>query len=801
MTAATLAREIPPSPIGQPVRRLEDARFLTGRGRYVDDLEPHGATYAVFRRSVHAHARLLRVDTTAARAMPGVLAILTGADWQAAGLGSFEVWSPVRSSDGTTIEPQTHPILATDRVHYVGQPIALVVAETPHQAQDAMEQIDVDYDPLAAVTTPAASLEANAPRLHRALESNLAFEVKLGDEAATRAAFDRAHHVTELTLVNNRVTANPLEPRALVGQYDPGTDEYTLFASHQAPHILRRELAEGSLRHPEHKIRVVSPDVGGGFGMKVANHPEDPAVLWASRVTGRPVKWTCTRSEAQISDVQARDHFTRCRMAFGPAGEILAIEADTIASLGAFQTRLGASIPAQFYSRTLIGLYRTPAAFCRVRGAYTNAPPIQAYRGAGRPEAVYVLESLLENGAREMGIDVCEIRRRNFIPVSAFPYDTPLGLTYDTANPEGLLIEAEKLFGYAASRERQRRHNASGARTRIGIGAACFADCVGTPSKIMAAYGRKKVGGWDSATIRIMPTGKVEVLAGSHSHGQGHATAYAQVVADRLGCDVPDVSVIEGDTARVQFGWGTWGSRSTVTTGMAVERAAAQLGAKCKRIAAELLECAPSDLDRTRQGYLLKGTDRAVTWQQVIDAAYQGGALPEGMDPGLEQIVIHDPPDRATSSGFHLCEVAVDLDTGRVTIRRYAVIDDCGKIINPMIIEGQAHGGLAQGIGQALMEDCVFHPQTGQPLAGSFMDYSMPRASDFPFFDTGVQETPCPSNALGAKGAGESGTIGALGAVRNAVVDALWDLGVRHVPMPMTPARVWEAIRNAGAKA
>jgi aerobic carbon-monoxide dehydrogenase large subunit len=800
MNREAMEHQIPASPLGQPVRRLEDIRFLTGRGRYVDDIVPHGAAYAVFCRSDHAHARLARIDTSEARQMPGVLAVLTGSDWAEAGLGRFEVWSPVRSRDGSTAEPKTQPILATESVHYVGQPIALVIAESLPQAQDAAERVEIDYVSLEPVVAPAAAVEPGAPVLHTELGSNLAYDVEVGDEQATRDAFKRAFHVTELTLVNNRITANPIEPRALVAQYDAGTDEFTLFASHQAPHILRRELAEGSLRHPEHKIRVVAPDVGGGFGMKVANHPEDPAVLWASKVTGRPVKWTCTRSEAQLADSQARDHFTRCRMAFDAEGRILALEADTCASLGAFQTRLGASIPAQFYSRTLIGLYTTPAAWCRVRGVYTNTPPIQSYRGAGRPEAVYVLESLLENGAREMGIDICEIRRRNFIPASAFPYATPLGLTYDSGNPEGLLREADKLFDYAATRERQRRHNASGARTRIGIGAACFADCVGTPSKIMAAYGRKKVGGWDSATVRIMPTGKVEVLAGSHSHGQGHATAYAQVVADRLGCPVPDVNVVEGDTARVQFGWGTWGSRSTVTTGMAVEKAAAQLHLKCTRIAAKLVECDPGDLERTVEGYRIIGTDRSVTWGEVIGAAYQGGALPQGMDPGLELAVVYDPPDRATSSGFHFCEVAVDLETGRVSVQRYTAIDDCGRIINPMIIEGQAHGGLAQGIGQALMEDCVFDPATGQPLAGSFMDYAMPRASDFPFFDTGVQETPCPSNVLGAKGAGESGTIGALGAVRNAVVDALWDLGVRHVQMPMTAARVWEAINAAGAK-
>lgn len=781
--------------VGQSLPRLEDRRFLTGRGNYVDDIVPHGATWAVFFRSPHAHARLVSLDVQAARSMPGVHAVLTGRDWQAAGLGGFVVWSPVRNVDGVDRENKTQPVLAVDKVCYVGQPIAIVVAETPELALDAAEAIEAEFEPLPALVNTARALDADAPRIHESLDDNIAFVSEIGDRQAVEQAFARAAHVTSLTLTNNRITANPMEPRAVLATYDAGTDQYTLWSSHQAPHLLRRDLCENVLRHPEHRFRVISPDVGGGFGMKVANHPEEPAVAWAARVVGRPVKWTCTRSEAQISDAQARDHHTHARMAFGADGEILAIDVDTIASLGAFQTRMGASIPAQFYARSIVGLYRTPAAYCRVRGVYTNAPPVQAYRGAGRPEAAYVVETLLENGAREMGIDILAMRERNFIRAEEFPYAMPLGLVYDTGDPHGLLQKALDLFDYARLREEQGRSREG--KVVVGIGASSFIDCVGTPSKAMIGYGRRKVGGWDAATIRILPSGKVTVLAGTHSHGQGHATSYAQIAADRIGCPIEDVEVVEGDTERVPFGFGTWGSRSMVTAGLAVERAASLLGRKCRDIAAHVLECEADDLERELEGFRIRGTDRAISFLEVVELAYQGGNLPDGMEPSLEQMSFYDPVDRSYASGFHLCAVRVDTETGRISLLKYVSIDDCGTIVNPLIIEGQAHGGIAQGLGQALMEACVFDESSGQPLAGSFMDYAMPRASDFPMFDIDTQETPSPSNALGVKGAGESGTIGALAAVRNAVVDALWHLGVRHVDMPMTPARVWAAIRDA----
>jgi carbon-monoxide dehydrogenase large subunit len=782
--------------MGQPVRRLEDRRFLTGRGRYVDDLSLPGTAQAVYVRSDRPHARILSLNIAEAALQPGVLAILTGADWQAAGLGHYVVWSPVKSSDGVERPVLTQPILALDEVAYVGQPIALVVAETREQALDAVERVEIRYEDLPFVTETANSLAPGAPLAHSGLESNLAFTVDVGDRAAVEKAFARAAHTTELVLTNNRITANPLEPRAILAAYDEATDHYTIWVTHQAPHLLRRDLAENTLLHPEHKIRVIAPDVGGGFGMKVANHPEEPALLFASRVVGRPVRWTSTRSEGLISDAQARDHATTCRMAFDSDGRILALWADTIASLGAYQTRMGASIPAQFYSRALVGLYTTPNLFCRVRGVYTNAPPVQAYRGAGRPEAVYVVESLLENGAREMGIDVREIRSRNFIRTEDYPYRTPLDIVYDSGNPQGLLEKALGLFDYESLRREQKRRRDAG-RELLGIGLAGLADCLGTPSKAMAAFGRKVVGGWDSAHVRIHPNGQVTVLAGSHSHGQGHATTFAQIVASRLHCPIDSVEVVEGDTDKVQYGHGTWGSRSTVTTGIAVAKAAELLALKCRRIAAHLLESEADAVAFSDGVFRAVGTNRSVPARDVHRAAYQGGNLPPNLEPGLEQLAFHDPAERVCSSGLHICAVLVDPETGQVRIRKYVAIDDCGTVINPMIVEGQAQGGIAQGIGQALMEDCTFDHSTGQPLAGSFMDYAMPRASDFPDFDTGVQESPSPHNPLGVKGAGESGTIGALAAVRNAVVDALWPLGVRHVDMPMTPARVWQAIEAA----
>jgi carbon-monoxide dehydrogenase large subunit len=783
--------------VGKAQERVEDRRFLTGRGRYVDDVPVAGATYAAFVRSPHPHARIRRVDARAATALPGVLAIVTGEDWNAAGLGGMVLWSPVGSTDGKERPHATRPILSRDKVRFVGEPVAMVIAESKLAALDGAEAVEVDYEILPSVTDTAEALNDNAPLVHDAHGSNLIFVRELGDRAAMEAAFASAHHVTELDVRIPRLSANPIEPRASIGIYDPAAERYTLWASHQSPHLLRRALADETLKHPEHKIRVISPDVGGGFGMKVVDYPEDALVLWGSKLVGRPVRWTATRSESLLSDAHGRDHATRCRMAFDRDGRILAIAADTIASLGAYETHRGASVPAFFYGNVMVGLYKTPIVYCNVKGVHTNTSPVHAYRGAGRPEAVFVLERLLENGARELGIDALEIRARNLIAAGEFPYKTPVGLTYDSGNPPGLLAKLRKLANYESLRTEQVRLRAQG--ILMGIGAAAWIDSVGAPSKAAGAFGRK-IGGWDSATVRVHPSGKVTVLAGSHSHGQSHATTFAQIAAERLKCDIADVEVIEGDTDLVQFGHGTFGSRSTVTTGMAIVKASDQVVAKCAKIAAFLLECAEADVVHEPRQFRIQGTDRTISFAEAAETAYHGAHYPEGLELGLEVTAFYDPLDRSFSSAMHLAIVTVDPRTGRVALRDYCAVDDCGTVINPMVLEGQVHGGIAQGIGEALMEEMLYDPASGQVITGTFMDYAMPRAGDFPLFKLDQQETPTPNNALGCKGGGESGVIGAPAAIVNAIVDALWHLGVRRLDMPASPAQVWTAIEAARAR-
>ena len=780
--------------VGKPLKRREDAKFLTGKGRYVDDILPPQTCFVAFVRSPHASARLVGIDTAAASTMPGVLAVLTAEDAKTFGLGSLPIVSPVLSRDGSYMVEKLRPVITSDCVRYVGEIVACVVAETRHQAMDAIEAVEVRYEVLRSVTDTARALDADAPLVHADIGTNLAFDVDIGDERLVNQAIADAAHVTELSLVNNRITANSLEPRTVLGEYDESTDHYTLHSSSQIPHLLRRWLAQHSLNHPEHQIRVIAPDVGGGFGMKVAHYPEEAIVLWAAKVVGRPVKWTSTRSEALISDAHARDHVTKCKMAFDADGHITGIHCDTIASLGAYLTPFGASIPAHYYGRLLVGLYKTPQVYCRVKGVYNHNVPTEAYRGAGRPEAIFVLERLLENGAREMGIDVCDLRARNFIQVNEFPYPTPLDIKYDSADPPGLLDKVVKLSSYQDLRREQERLREQG--ILLGIGLATFIDCAGAPSRVAAKIGRR-IGGWDSAFVRVHPSGKVNVFCGTHSHGQGHATSFTQIAADRLGIDIENIELVEGDTDRCPYGFGTWGSRSLITSGMAIVSASDRVIEKAKRLAAHLLECTEQDVEYVRGEFRVKGTDHKKTFAEIASSAYHGASYPEDFELGLEETVFYDPLDRNFPSGMHLAVVLVDQHTGQVRVRDYYVIDDCGTIINPMIVEGQVHGGLAQGIGQALMEDCTYDHATGQPLSGSFMDYAMPRATDFPSFQLQSQVTPTPNNALGVKGSGESGTIGAPAAVANAVVDALWHLGVRHIDMPMNSRNVWRACRGA----
>ena len=780
--------------IGKAVTRREDERFLRGRGTYVDDVGLPDMAYAAFVRSPHAHAKIRGFVTDKAKAIPGVLAVLTAADWSEQGLGESPCLWDLPQRTGEPMARIMRPILTADRARYVGDTVALVVAENQFTARDAAEAVEVDYDVLPANADTARALDPDTAILHEDHGTNLAFDWEVGDEKATEAAFTSAAHVTRLELRNNRLAPSCMEPRAVVGHYDAVRDHYTLWTSSQAPHMVRRWLAENSLFIPEHKIRVISPDVGGGFGQKLWHYPEESTVLWASVAVGRPVRWNATRSETFVVDAHARDHVTTCEMAFDKDGTILAVRADVLSNLGGYLSPSGSCI-APYGLVMLPGIYQTAIAYGRARGVYTNTTPVDAYRGAGRPECLYLIERLIENGAKELGIDPYEIREKNLIQGEQFPYTTPTGVTYDSGDPPSLLAKLTALGQYDELRAEQECLRGEG--ILMGIGLAGFVDGAGFgPSRQVAAAGGQW-GTWDSANIRIHPTGKVTVNCGSHNHGQGHSTSFAQVMADNLGCDIDDVEVVEGDTDRIPYGTGTYASRSMSITGSAIAVGGERIITKGKILAAHLLEAATEDIDYDEGAFVVKGTDRKLTFNDIAHAAYYGADYPEGFELGLDETVFFDPPEFNYPEAIHLCTVLIDPETGQVTLRDYFAADDVGVVINPIIVEGQIHGGLAQGIGQALMEDCAYDAESGQLLAGTFMDYGMPRASDLPTFGLTGIETPAPDNPIGVKGAGESGTIGAPSAIGNAVIDALWHLGVRHIEMPFTPGRVLAAIQAA----
>ncbi|MBM3510328.1 MAG: xanthine dehydrogenase family protein molybdopterin-binding subunit [Alphaproteobacteria bacterium] len=784
--------------IGQSVRRREDAKFLTGGGRYVDDIVLPGMAFAVFLRSTHAHALIRRLDITAAKTRPGVLAVITAEDWHRAKLGKFEMVHPMPFSDGRPANEEVRPSLTGvgERVRHVGEAIALVVAETRHQAQDGVEAIEIEFEPLPALVDTGRALDPDAPILHERFGTNLIYEVVRGDKAKTDAAFARARHITALDVNTQRVAGSPIEPRVYIGDYDRIADRYTLYATSQTPHFYRQWLAKYILFVPESKVRVVSPDVGGGFGLKAHGNPDAGVVAWAAKVTGRPVKWVSTRGEALMTDCQARDHVTRARMGFDQDGFVIALEVDTIAAFGGYLSNFGPSIPGNSYPQTITGLYKTPNLYFRVRGVYTNTVPTDAYRGSGRPEATWVNERLFENAAREMGVDVVELRRKNLIQKQEFPYKTPVGRTYDSGDPPLLLAKLEKLARYQQLRAEQRTLRARG--VLMGIGVAAFLDKSGTGNSRNLASKGAKHGAYEVATVRIHSDGKATVLCGSHSHGQGHDTTFCQIAADYLGIPLEDITLVQGDTDRVTMGCGTWGSRSTTMAGSAIVQASERVIGKAKRLAAHLLECAEADVDYRDSRFTVKGTNRSVTFAEVADQAYYGGNYPaENFELGLEETVFYDGTDTNDPQAMHLVSILVDIETGRIKLRDYFTVDDAGVVINPLLVEGQVHGGLGQGIGQALMEEVTYDRTSGQLLSGSFMDYAMPRAEDFCDFKLDFISSPAPSNPLGVKGGSETGTIGAPAAIGNAVVDALWDLGVRHVPQPLTPERVWRAIADA----
>jgi aerobic carbon-monoxide dehydrogenase large subunit len=790
--------------IGQSVRRKEDARLLTGRGTFVDDVALPNTAHAAFLRSPHAHARIVRIDLTHAASLPGVLRILTAQDWAAAGLGELNVRHPMPFYDGRRSNTVNRPVLASQEVRHVGDNVALIVADTLDQALDAAAAIEVEYEALPAWVELRSALDAQAPLVHRSLGTNLHLERRIGNEAEVLNALKSCHHVAELETSANRLAPSSIEPRAYLGWYDPARDSYTLWTTSQTPHMVRSWLAEDSLKVPEHKIRVVAPDVGGGFGMKLYHYPEQPAVLWASKLVGRPVRWTSSRSEALCSDTQARDHYSKARMGFDREGRIKAFYVDTIANMGAYESTFASSICAGAYPSVLAGPYANRNLFVRVRTAYTNTVPIDAYRGAGSPEAICIIDRLLEMAAHQMGIDVTELRLRNFIQPDEFPYRSPTGTTYDSGNYPGLLQKLTEISGYTALREEQARLRKQGVLMGIGIASFIESNGGGMSSRRVTALGNSH-GTWEVATVRVHPTGKVTLMAGTHSHGQSHETVYAQIAADYLGCPIEDIDVVEGDTDRIPFGNGTWGDRSLVTAGAAVKIAAERVIAKGKRLAAHLLECAAEDLEYADGRYVVRGTDRTIPFAEVARQAYLGANYPSsGFELGLEETAVYDQPMEPspaapTSAAAHLAVVIVDRDTGRVALRDFYAVDDCGTIVNPMVVHGQVHGGIAQGLGEAFFEAVRYDAESGQLLTGSFMDYAMPRAGDFPTPTLAKQVTPAPNNPLGAKGGGESGTRGSAAAVVNAVVDALWHLGVRHIERPLTPFKVWEALnRNPG---
>ena len=784
--------------IGDPVRRKEDRRFLTGKGNYTDDINRPGQLYAVFVRSPHAHAELQGVDVAKAARAKGVVAVYTGADLAKAGLGGLPCGWGVKNKDGSPMVEPAHPVLATGKVRHVGDPVAVVIAETKAQAEEASELVAVSYKELPAVTAIDAALKPGAPQLHDTAKNNLCYDWHIGDKAAVDAAFAKAAHVTKLDLVNNRLIPNAMEPRAYIGDYDRGTGDYTLFTTSQNPHAIRLLMGAFVLHLPEHKLRVVAPDVGGGFGSKIYHYAEEATVTWAAGQLGRPVKWTAERSESFLSDAHGRDHVTHAELALDKDGKFLALKVATMANLGGYLSTFAAAVPTYLYATLLAGTYTTPAIYAEVKAGFTNTVPVDAYRGAGRPEASYLVERIVDKAANELKIDPAELRRKNFVPKDAYPYQTPVALAYDSGDYFSTLDLALKASDYAGFNKR--RDDAKKRGKLRGIGLATYIEACGVaPSAVAGALGAR-AGLYEVAAVRVNPTGSVTILTGCHSHGQSHETTFAQVVAERLGIPVENIDVVHGDTAKTPFGMGTYGSRSLPVGGSALVKALDKIEAKGKKIAAHLLEASEADIEFKDGKFTVAGTDKFKSFGEIAFAAYVPHNYPlETLEPGLDETAYYDPKNFTFPSGAHVAEVEIDPDTGVVELVNFTASDDFGRIINPMVVEGQVHGGLAQGIGQALIEECRYDPKSGQLITGSYMDYRMPRAGDLPNFTVSTHATLCTHNPLGVKGCGEAGAIGAPGAVMNAVVNALRTVGVSDLQMPASPERVWRAINQRAA--
>jgi carbon-monoxide dehydrogenase large subunit len=776
--------------IGARVARKEDKRFITGLGRYVDDMVVPGMKHAAFVRSPHAHADIEGIDVSAASEMPGVIGVLTGKELKADGIGNLICGWMIKSKDGTPMKMGAWSPMAIDRVRYVGDAVAIVVADTKGQARDAAEAVVINYKEQPAVTDAVQALGAGAPQIHPEAENNLIYDWALGDLAATDAAIANAAHVTKMHIVNNRLVPNAMEPRAALGYYDKAEEHFTCWTTSQNPHVARLVMSAFYNVAPENKLRVIAPDVGGGFGSKIYIYPEEIICCWASKKTGVPVKWVADRTESFMTDAHGRDHVTEVQMAFDKDNKITGLKVDTIANFGAYMSLFSSAVPTYLYATLLSGQYVIPAINCNVRAVYTNTAPVDAYRGAGRPEATYVLERVMETAARELGVSPAELRRKNFI--RSFPYQTPVIMNYDAGDYDASLDAATKAADWAGFPGR--KADAAKRGKLRGIGMSCYIEACGiAPSAAVGSLGAG-VGLWESAEVRVNAVGTIEVLTGSHSHGQGHETTFAQLVSGRFGVPMEQVSIVHGDTDKVQMGMGTYGSRSGAVGMSAIVKALDKVEAKAKKIAAHLMEADEGDIVIENGELKVAGTDKKVPWFQMALSAYTAHNLPAGMEPGLKETSFYDPANFTFPAGCYICEVEVDPDTGHTDIVQFVAADDFGNIINPMIVEGQVHGGIAQGVGQALLEGAHYDPESGQLITASFMDYTMPRAGDLPSFSVSTSNTPCPNNPLGIKGCGEAGAIGSPPAVINAITDAI---GNNDLNMPATPQAVWKALKAA----
>ena len=775
---------------GAAVKRVEDQRFLTGRGRYTDDMNRPGQLYATMLRSPHAHAKIKSIDLAEAKAAPGVVAIYTGADMQ---VGSIPCGWQVHSKTGEPMAEPFHAALAQGKVRHVGDQVAVVIAKTPAEAKDAADLVAVDYETLPAVVDMRQAM-AGAPGLvHDDVPGNLCYDWEIGDEAAVDEAFAKAATVSTLDLVNNRLIPNAMEPRAAIGDYDPASSDYTLITTSQNPHVIRLLMGAFVLQIPEHKLRVIAPDVGGGFGSKIYHYAEEAIVTWAAGKLERPVKWVAERSESFLTDAHGRDHLSHAKMAMDEDGKFLALKVETIANMGAYLSTFAPCIPTYLYATLLAGVYKTPVIHCNVKAVFTNTAPVDAYRGAGRPECTYLLERLVEVCARDMGLDPVEIRRRNMIGKDEFPYQTPVALQYDSGDYPGTMDKALALSDYGGFAARK-AESASRGKLR-GVGLSTYIEACGiAPSAVVGSLGAR-AGLYEAGQVRVHPTGSVTVFTGTHSHGQGHETTFAQIIADKLGIPMDQVKVEHGDTNQIPFGMGTYGSRSLAVGGPALMKAADKVIEKARKIAAHLLEAAVDDIAFENGAFTVKGSDRSKSLGEIALAAYVPHNYPiEELEPGLEETAFFDPLNFSYPAGCMVCEVEIDPETGVSQVDRFTAVDDFGVVINPMIVDGQVQGGIAQGIGQALLEAAVYD-EDGQLLSGSYMDYTMPRATDIATIVCDTHNVPATDNPMGVKGCGEVGAIGSPPAVINAVIDALKDRGVRDMTMPATPLAVWTALQ------